>query len=59
MKPLLDIDQCSDLVNLKKSTLYKKVCKREIPFVKINGSLRFRPEEIEEWIEEKSVEALR
>jgi len=59
MTPLITIQECSNLIKLKPSTIYKKVCKREIPYVKINGSLRFRPEKIQEWIEEQTVEVIR
>jgi excisionase family DNA binding protein len=41
MMALIDIMECSRLLNLKKQTVYNKVCAREIPFVKLGGIIAF------------------
>ena len=59
MEPLLNIIQCSELLSLSTSTIYKKTCRREIPHVKIDGALRFDPVQLREWIKEKTIKALK
>jgi len=51
MERLLTIDQVSELLQIKKSTLYSWTFTRKIPFVKINGALRFKEKAINNWIE--------
>ena len=43
---LLTIDDVAGLLKISKSTLYRWVNKREIPFVKLGGKLRFNEDEI-------------
>lgn len=47
----LDIKELSQYLNIKPSTLYAWVAQGKIPHVKICGLIRFRPEEIEAWVE--------
>ena len=42
MERLLTIDQLSELLQVKKNTIYSWTFTRRIPFVKIGGGLRFR-----------------
>lgn len=58
MYKLINLDQACDLLNLKKPTIYKKVCSRQIPFIKIGGKLLFSLEKLEEWIKDHEVEML-
>ena len=51
MEHLLTIDQLSDILQVKKNTLYSWVFSRKIPFVKIGGVLRFKEKAINNWIE--------
>lgn len=54
-KKLLTIDQLVEFLNCSKSNVYQLVYRREIPHVKIgHRTLRFNPEEIKEWLQEKS-----
>ncbi len=53
-KLLTPTDIC-ELLNIRKSKLYDLTHKREIPFFKINGLLRFRQSQIEKWINSKEV----
>ena len=50
MERLLTIDQVSDILQVKKATIYSWTFSRKIPFVKVNGALRFRESEISRWI---------
>lgn len=41
------------MLGIEKSTLYSWTSKGLIPFVKINGLLRFRESEVERWLKMK------
>ncbi|TDE03039.1 helix-turn-helix domain-containing protein [Flavobacterium sandaracinum] len=47
---LLNIQETSKLLNLSVSTIYSKVCKREIPFNKQGKSIYFYKHELMKWI---------
>ncbi len=47
---LITIEELSDLLKVKKSTLYSWVHYGTIPFYKLNGLLRFEMDEIMEWV---------
>ena len=47
----LTINQLSNYLNLKRSTLYLKVSSKEIPFYKIGHLIRFKKAEIDSWME--------
>lgn len=51
---LLTIDDVAGLLKISKSTLYRWVNKREIPFVKLGGKLRFNEDEIKTFILQNS-----
>ena len=59
MEKLLTINEASQLLGLAKKTLYQYVCRRIIPFVKIQGNLRFRESNLEAWVEMQLVKPLR
>ncbi len=48
---LLTIEQLSHQLNIKRSTLYAWVARGKIPHVKIHKLIRFRPQEIETWVQ--------
>jgi excisionase family DNA binding protein len=50
---LLTIGQVSDILQVKKSTIYSWTFTRKIPFLKINGVVRFKEKAICSWIESK------
>lgn len=54
MKNLLNINQAAEILNLKVPTLYRWVHERKIPFVKMGNKLRFKQEEITEFIDKNS-----
>ncbi|AWG25808.1 helix-turn-helix domain-containing protein [Flavobacterium kingsejongi] len=47
---LLNIKEASKLLNLSVSTIYSKVCKREIPFNKQGKRIYFYRHELMKWI---------
>lgn len=47
---LLNIEEASKLLNLSVSTIYSKVCKREIPFNKQGKNIYFYRYELMKWI---------
>jgi len=54
MNNLLDIKQTSEILNMKVPTLYRWVHERKIPFVKMGNKLRFKENEILDFIEQNS-----
>jgi len=50
----LNIDEAAEFLSLKKSTLYSKVCRRELPFYKQAGRLYFFRSELLNWIKSGS-----
>jgi excisionase family DNA binding protein len=47
---LLTIKEVSETLSVKEKTVYSWVELRRIPFVKLNGSIRFDQDDISEWI---------
>jgi len=54
MNNLLTINQTAEILNLKIPTIYRWVHERKIPFVKMGNKLRFKENEITEFIEKNS-----
>lgn len=57
-KNLISINQLAEHLGVQKSTIYGWVHMREIPHYKIGRLLKFRSDEIEEWIQGRRVDAL-
>lgn len=47
---LISVKELSQLLNVKASTIYLWAELRQIPHIKLNGSLRFDPADIETWV---------
>ena len=56
MEKLLTPDEVCSLLGIEKSTLYAWTSRRRIPFLKINGLLRFREKYLEQWLRKKKIE---
>jgi len=56
MERLLTIDQLAEILQVKKSTIYSWTFSRKIPYVKINGALRFKEKAITTWIDSREEE---
>ena len=57
MERLLTIEQVSEILQVKKNTLYSWTHTRKIPFVKVGGVLRFKEKAISRWVDEQVEEA--
>jgi len=53
MLKLLDINQLSEMLSVKKKTIYDWVHKGFIPYIKLGKLLRFDPKDIDKWFESK------
>ena len=58
MNNLVDMNQASVKLGIKKSTLYKLICKKKIHVIKICGKNLFDPEKLNKWILEHTQEPL-
>lgn len=52
---LMDLDDLCEYLNVTKSWVYQKTSAKEIPHFKLCGFLRFRKDEIDEWLASKEV----
>ena len=57
-KQYFTIDQLSEYLSIKKSTLYSKVGSGEIPFYKIGRLIRFRKDDVDRWMDSLKSEVL-
>lgn len=57
-KDLFNIQEASEFLSLKKPTLYQKVSKREIPFLKRSKRLYFKREDLIEYLEKGRVKSV-
>lgn len=55
---LFTVEEIAELFQTSTSTIYRWVHKREIPFVKLGGKLRFSQDAIQEYIKKNSVSNL-
>ena len=51
MDELLTVKEASRILSLSISTLYAFVHQKRIPYVKLGKSLRFRRNDLEQWVE--------
>lgn len=56
---LLDVKECSELLHLAPKTIYKYICCRRIPYIKIGSAVRFDEQALKEWIDKQRVDPLR
>jgi excisionase family DNA binding protein len=54
-RPLLTIQQASQITGVSIPTLYKWVSQRKIPHIKMGRLVKFDPIKLDEWIKEQSV----
>jgi len=54
-KRLLTIKEASEYLGISEKGLYNMVYRREIPFVKLGGKLRFDIIDIEKWINDNKI----
>ena len=58
MEKLLTIKETSEIIGLKISTIYKYICCRKIPYVKLGGRVLFDVEKLKSWIHERSIDPI-
>jgi len=56
---LLNMDEASSLLGIKKSTLYAMVMRKQIIHIKLGKLTRFRPEDLKAYINKNLVEVQR
>jgi len=54
MQKLLKADEVADLLTIATSTVYQLAREGKLPCVKVQSSVRFRPEDIQAWLEENA-----
>lgn len=52
-------DELADFLSISKASVYRLVNKRQIPFNKIGGSLRFRREDIDKFLDSQRIEPIK
>jgi excisionase family DNA binding protein len=55
--PLLTVAQAAELLAVSKPTIYRLVRNHGLPVVRITSDMRFRPEDIDAWLESRKVGA--
>jgi excisionase family DNA binding protein len=58
LREFLTIDEVSEYLGIKKSSLYSKVERKEIPHYRLGSLLRFKKCDIDSWMEKSKVEPL-
>ncbi len=57
MEKLLSIDDLSEILGVKKATIYSWTSQDKIPYIKLNKRLiKFKESEILEWLQKMSIE---
>ena len=57
MEAYLTVCELAGVLKLQEQTIRRYIARREIPFCKIKRAVRFRPSQIEKWIDEGGLEA--
>ncbi len=55
MERLLDVNQTAELLGIKPVTLRLWISQKRIPYYKVGKSIKFKPSEIETWINARRV----
>jgi excisionase family DNA binding protein len=55
MEKLWDTNECAEYLHVKSWTVRAWVSQKRIPFIKLGRLVRFQPEKITRWLEEKAV----
>lgn len=59
IKAFLSPEEMADMLGLSKATVYRLINKRQIPFNKIGGSLRFRKTDIDKFLDAGRIEPIK
>ncbi len=55
MEKMMTVQEVADLLQVNKSSIYKLVKEEGLQAVKVTNKLRFRKEDVEEWVKQKEV----
>ena len=55
IEQLIDIKELSKLIGVQKPTLYHWVNRKSVPYLKIGGLVKFKPSEVEQWMNSRAV----
>ncbi|MGQ9571052.1 MAG: helix-turn-helix domain-containing protein [Thermodesulfovibrionales bacterium] len=55
---IFDIDALSEYLRVSKKWIYERTHLKEIPYLKVNGLLRFRKKDIDKWLNSYNVPAV-
>lgn len=55
---LITVKELSDIIRIKKSSIYSLVYKRQIPFVKIGSKTLFKLNDVEKFIEQNTHDSI-
>jgi len=55
---LLTVDDVAELLKVSRTTVYRLVERRHVPFYRLRGGLRFRPEDIDAYLKSRRVDAM-
>lgn len=55
-RPLIGAKETAEFLNINLETLYDWVQRRRIPYYKIGRSVKFDPQDLDRWVEERRVE---
>lgn len=59
IKAFFTPDELAEFLAISKATVYRLVGKRQLPFHKIGGVLRFKKQDIEEYLENGRIEPIK
>jgi excisionase family DNA binding protein len=54
---MMNVDDLSKMMKVSRIWIYKLCREKRIPWYRIESCIRFDPQEIQEWLEERKVEA--
>ena len=57
-KRLLNIKEVSEYLGISQKGLYNMIYRREIPFIKIGGRVRFDIIDLDKWIERQKIKSV-
>jgi excisionase family DNA binding protein len=53
IEALLSIGQAAEILQISKRSLYRHVEERAIPHLRIGGLIRFRPRDLDRWLDDR------
>lgn len=54
---IVDVKKLSEIIGVKAKTIYQWAELKQIPHIKLNGSLRFDLDDINRWVEDCKIQA--